>query len=155
MLNKELLAMQDSRTAEIARLKQTIEAFKKYDKKRKEYIQKIQEELEKVSSKYLDLKHSIPKDVQTVQATYEQKLKGYRATITGQNKSIDHLKKVISLLEDPMKMARAEEILQNYTLVQLQQTNKSMKREIETLRKNNAELVARLVKLEKQNTQSK
>lgn len=150
--NKELLEMQDPKILEIARLKQTIKAFKKYDEERKKFIQKLQYELEDVSEEYLALKATISKDVLEVKEQYKQRIKGLKTAIRGQNKRINDLQHIIGLMKNPDRLARAEEALKNYTVVELKTLNDSLKQQVKSLRNNNSELMTKLMKLESINT---
>lgn len=149
MLNKELLDMMNPKDLEISKLKQTIEAFKKYDKKRNDFIQKLQWELEDVSQKYVDLKKSVPADVLEVENKYKEKIKNLRQTVAGQHRSLERLHKIKCFIENKDLIERAEEVLKNYTVVQLKEMNNNLQREIENLRKTNNELVYKLVQLNK------
>lgn len=153
-LNKELLEMQDPKDLEILKLKRTIEAFKKYDKKRKEYLQKIQWELEDVSQQYVDLKGTLSKDVIEIERDYKEKMKTLKTNLAGQSKTICELKRLLALLQDEEKLKRAEEILKRYKVIQLKEMNEKLEKEVQRLRKTNSELVARLVQSNKQNNET-
>lgn len=154
-LNQELLEMQDpvilSKNREISRLKKTITAFKKYDEERKKFIQKLQFELEDVSYDYLQLKHKIPKDALEVGDMFKQKINDLKGSVKGQNKKIESLNKIINLMKDPDALTRAEEILKNYTVIELKEANQKLEKQVADLRKTNSELIYKIVKLQKQN----
>lgn len=145
MLNEEFF---DKKDKEILKLKQTIQAFKKYDEERKKFIQKLQWELEDVSEEYLNLKSTVPKDALEVEEQYKQKITDLKATVKGQNKRINSLQQIINLMKNPDALAKAEEVLKNYTVVQLKKLNDDLTQQVEFLRKTNSELIVRLIKFE-------
>jgi len=153
-MNQELLETREAREIEIARLKRAILAFKAYDARRRKLLQETQWELEDVSDKFCALRSKIPKDAQ--EATYQweqvrdQRIADLRSTVKGQNKTISRLQKVIRLMENPDALARAEKVLEDYTVVQLKEANEALQKQIDNLRKTNSELIVRIVKLQKQ-----
>lgn len=141
--------MQDPKDREIARLKMTIAAFKKYDNKRKAFIQKLQEELESLSQQYVDLKNSVPKDIIEVENDYKEKLKNLRANVSGNAKKIEHLNRLLKLADKDC-LERAEEVLKQYTILQLKEANDKLQKEVQLLRNTNKELVMRINRLNQQ-----
>lgn len=80
MLNEDLLSPKDK---EIAKLKRTIDKFKKYDKERKEYYREALIELG-------ELKEFVESD--DITYAMSQKIKNYKKTITDMTKSINYCK---------------------------------------------------------------
>lgn len=80
MLNEDLLSPKDK---EIAKLKKTIDKFKKYDKERKEYYREALIELG-------ELKEFIESD--DITYAMSQKIKNYKKTITDMTRSINYCK---------------------------------------------------------------
>lgn len=80
MLNEDLLSPKDK---EIAKLKRTIDKFKKYDKERKEYYREALIELG-------ELKEFVESD--NITYAMSQKIKNYKKTITDMTRSINYCK---------------------------------------------------------------
>jgi len=146
MLNEDFFSSEDK---QVLKLKRTIAAFKKYDAERKRYIQRLQWEMEDISERYCRLKASVPKDIQELDDKYRQKIKNLKANMAGQARKIEKLDKTIRLMQDPGALARAEEVLKSYDLVQLKQENEALERQVANLRKTNNELICKLISLEK------
>lgn len=147
--NKELLEMLDPKDLEITKLKKTIKAFKEYDEKRKKFLQRIQWELEDISEKYCILKKVTSQtDLQKAEE-YNKRVSTLRATVRGQQKSIEKYKKIIDLIEND-KLERAEKILEKYDVIQLKKLNEDLQSDIGRFRKTNSELVVKIVQLNKQ-----
>lgn len=152
MLNEQFF---DKKDREILKLKHTIAAFKKYDNERKEYLKKLQWELEEVSQDYLDLKKTLPKDALAMAKECEERMHDLKACVKGQNKTISHLQKVIALMEDEDKLKRAEEVLKHCSLLQLKAMNDSLQKQVDSLRATNSELITRLVQLNRKENEDK
>lgn len=83
MLNEDLLSLVSPKDKEIAKLKRTIDEFKKYDKKRKEYYREALIELG-------ELKEFIESD--DITYAMSQKIKNYKKAIAGMSRSINYCK---------------------------------------------------------------
>ena len=83
MLNEDLLSLLSPKDKEIAKLKRTIDKFKKYDKERKEYYREALIELG-------ELKEFVESD--DITYAMSQKIKNYKKTITDMTKSINYCK---------------------------------------------------------------
>ena len=83
MLNEDLLSLVSPKDKEIAKLKRTIDKFKKYDKERKEYYREALIELG-------ELKEFVESD--DITYAMSQKIKNYKKTITDMTKSINYCK---------------------------------------------------------------
>lgn len=83
MLNEDLLSLVSPKDKEIAKLKRTIDKFKKYDKERKEYYREALVELG-------ELKEFVESD--DITYAMSQKIKNYKKAITDMTKSINYCK---------------------------------------------------------------
>lgn len=83
MLNEDLLSLLSPKDKEIAKLKRTIDKFKKYDKERKEYYREALIELG-------ELKEFVESD--DITYAMSQKIKNYKKTITDMTRSINYCK---------------------------------------------------------------
>lgn len=146
MLNEEFL---DEKDKEIIRLKMTIAAFKKYDNERKEFIKKLQWDLEETNQQYLELESSIPKDVVECQWAYRENVKKLKTELKKVNGALSRLQQTMNLMNDEEKLKRCEAIVKEYNVVTLKEKNSKLEKELKVLRKDNNELIMKIIKLQK------
>lgn len=132
MLNKDLF--DSAKDAEIAKLKQTIERFKAYDKQRQEYYSSSIQRLGELESYISELEDSKRSD-------------NLEAVISQQRATIRHLNKLIQVykIERDRNIQTLDEEI---TLDNIKRENESLRSQLKSLRKTNKELVRRLIKLE-------
>lgn len=132
MLNKDLF--DSAKDAEIAKLKQVIERFKAYDKKRQEYYSSSIQRLGELESYISELEDSKRTD-------------SLEAVISQQRASIRHLNKLIQVYK--IERDRDVQALDGeITLDNIKRENESLRSQLKSLRKTNKELVRRIMKLE-------
>lgn len=132
MLNKDLF--DSAKDAEIAKLKQTIERFKAYDKQRQEYYSSSIQRLGELESYISELEDSKRSD-------------NLEAVISQQRATIRHLNKLIQVY----KIERDRDIQAldgEIALDNIKRENESLRSQLKSLRKTNKELVRRIMKLE-------
>lgn len=139
MLNQDLM---DEKEQEIARLRLAIEAFKKYDAKRKVYISKLEEDLEIYSAKYVELKNES-------ELSRDELIQKLLKRIDNQRVELRRLSNIVNLIEksDPeiMKMFQNTEIADILTQnILIKERNKILKKEINNLRETIERLICRL-----------
>lgn len=124
---------------EIRRLKLTIEAFKKYDEKRKQYVNRLQDELEEYSEMYLEMKKIVeeryPADGQRF-AKYMEKIKCQRQTLVELSAKLARIKMADKIA--------AEKIVNDDNI---RKVNVQLKEENRSLKENNS----RLIKMDREN----
>lgn len=132
MLNKDLF--DSAKDAEIAKLKQTIERFKAYDKQRQEYYSSSIQRLGELESYISELEDSKRSD-------------NLEAVISQQRATIRHLNKLIQVykIERDRNIQTLDEEI---TLDNIKRENESLRSQLKSLRKTNKELVRRLIKHE-------
>lgn len=132
MLNKDLF--DSAKDAEIAKLRQVIERFKAYDKKRQEYYSSSIQRLGELESYISELEDSKRTD-------------SLEAVISQQRAAIRHLNKLIQVY----KIERDRDIQTldgEIALDNIKRENESLRSQLKSLRKTNKELVRRIMKLE-------
>ena len=132
----------DEKEQEIARLRLAIEAFKKYDAKRKVYISKLEEDLEIYSAKYVELKNES-------ELSRDELIQKLLKRIDNQRVELRRLSNIVNLIEksDPeiMKMFQNTEIADILTQnILIKERNKILKKEINNLRETIERLICRL-----------
>lgn len=147
MLNEELMNPLEQ---EVCRCKIKIKEFMEYDKERKKYVQKLQDELEEYSQKYLDLKHTLDNNEQG------KIIISLKEKVERQRQELDRLNTMVSLIP-PEELDRIEKVLKETDgvktiekLRKLQRENTNLRKRIENLRKANTQLAAQVSKLTKQ-----
>ena len=132
MLNQDLF--DSAKDAEIAKLKQVIERFKAYDKKRQEYYSSSIQRLGELESYISELEDS-------------KRSNNLEAVISQQRATIRHLNKLIQVykIERDRNIQTLDEEI---TLDNIKRENESLRSQLKSLRKTNKELVRRLIKLE-------
>ena len=129
MLNEDLLTPQEK---EIANLKLAIQAFKKYDKERKEYYKEAMVELGQLRSYVQELEED---------NDYAKKIRGYKKQLASYQSMYEHQKTVIAALSDKENLAQDLIQLQFYKENYLKQKeansaltkkNTELKKEINT-----------------------
>lgn len=125
MLNKELF--DDPKDAEIARLKMTIEKFKEYDKKRKEYYAGKMQRLGELESYVQEI------DTET-------EIGKLKETIAKLRKEVSRLTKVVQVhhIEETRTDDELSEVI---SLDALRQRNKCLAEEVVKLRKEKSEWI--------------
>lgn len=144
MLNEELLTDKDKK---IANLTFTINRFKVYDKKRKHFVGKLQEELEDISEKYTILKDSIGKDQIDVQIALTNKINNLRKTIKQQLKQINGLHLQLDLVKDEDRLQTAKEIAEHSDLLKVAEERNKLRKELQQYKKENKSLIERITQL--------
>lgn len=126
-----------------------------YDEERKKYVQKLQNELEEYSQKYLDLKHTLDNNEQG------KTIISLKEKVERQRQELDRLNTVISLIPSE-EIDRIEKVLKETDgvktiekLRRLQRENTNLRKKIENLRKANTQLAAQVSKLTKQQFNNK
>lgn len=145
-MNEDLL---DEKDKTIIKLKMTIDAFKKYDEERKKYIEKLQWDLEEVSEGYSMLRGALSDDYKNVWNELKKKVSDYKKTFKALNKKINDLQQIIALMNNEERMKRAENIIENYTVVQLKEQNSGLNQTVKNLRSTNRELIEQIIKLKR------
>lgn len=124
---------------EIRRLKLAIEAFKKYDEKRKQYINRLQGELEEYSEMYLEMKKIVekqcPADGQRF-AKYLEKIKAQRQVLVQQSSLLAK----ISMAERIAAEKMVDEDRLRKTNLRLKLENSQLKQENKQLKEKNKHL---------------
>ena len=130
MLNKKLF--DDPKDAEIARLKMTIEKFKEYDKKRKEYYAGKMQRLGELESYVQEI------DTETEVGKLKE-------TITKLRKEVSRLTKVVQVhhIEETRTDDELSEVI---SLDALRQRNKVITEEVVKLRKEKSEWITKQLK---------
>lgn len=133
MLNEDLI---DPKDLKIAKLKQAIESFKKYDEERKKYYSSALVKLGEYESLMDELNEN------EVIAKLNHLVDSYRGIVIKYQK----LKTNEKVPDDIKSMERVD--LEN-KIISLQDKNAELEKKIKSLRKTNDELIVRLIKSEK------
>ena len=144
MLNEDLMNEKD---LEIARLKLTIESFKKYDAERKIYISKLEDDLEEYSARYVELKKASEVGTQELIQKLQNRIDNQRATLRQLSNVVNLVKKANPELLEMFQNAEVADI-QNQNVL-LKQRNKTLKKEVEKQRGIIDQLIGRLNRVEK------
>lgn len=151
MLNEELLKMDRAKIPKeqlfkkIEALENTIRKFKHYDEERTKLLNKIQEDLEEYSEKYLALRDLVSGDTKFLKLT--EKIKNLRINLGSINKKYIQLKKEMELIGNSELIKKADYIINHYKVVDLKNKCDSLDKEIKKLRQTNSELVGKIVQL--------
>lgn len=145
MQSKETLDIKDK---EILQLRHCIKEFKKYDAERKQYLRKIQDELELYSNKYLTLKKALKPEERTAIEKLEEKIGRQKDVIKGLNKKLKAVHIMESLNYDKEQLKYIDDILHSCTKAQIIAENQDLKARLDNLHKTNSELVYKLVSLQ-------
>jgi len=153
-MNEELLEMdrdkipKDPKSRRIYELETLIKKFKRYDADRTRLLNKIQNDLEDYSEKYMFLKSALSENEKFQKLT--EQIKGLKANLKAVSIRHDQLKKEMELVQNTELMEKAHFILQHYDVVNLHERCERLDKEVGRLRASNNELVMRIVQLNKQ-----
>jgi len=147
MLNDALLDEKDRR---ILALQKAIDAFKKYDGERTKYLQKIQDELEDYSERYLMLLNKLPEAEKDRLGAYERKLSSLKTQVRALEKKISACKQLASRNISDENLASLERVIESYDIVKLKGENEKLKRRCKTHKEDLSHLITKVLSLERQ-----
>jgi len=133
MLNEELL---DDKDKKIYTLSRTIKKFKEYDEQRKQFIQKLQDELEDISCRYVEIKHNVPGKDWKAYVKIRKKYVNLKKEYDKQSDTIHQYKSLLNLDQEAID-----------ALPDITKTIDSLTKRIKELEKENVCLKAQLATL--------
>jgi len=143
-------ALLDEKDRRILALQKTVDAFKKYDGERTKYLQKIQDELEDYSERYLMLLNKLPEAEKDRLGTYARKVSSLKTQVKALEKKISACKELASRNISDESLAGLERVIDSFDIVKLKEENEKLKRKCETHKEDLSRLITRVLSLERQ-----
>lgn len=150
--NNELLELlsPDGEARQVKRLRAIIKAFKKYDRERKEFIQKLQYELEDISEQCLLLKQAMNKDTWEAIAPYKEEISKLKLKIRKLQLRIDNferMKAMKNLDDEHWKEIKHFVETAGFKPLELVEKNIYLEKRVKDLINNDKILIAQLCEL--------
>lgn len=147
MLNDVLLDEKDRR---ILALQKVVDDFKKYDGERKKYLQKIQDELEDYSERYLMLLNKLSEAEKDGLGAYERKVSSLKTQVRALEKKISACKELASRNLSDESLASLERVIDSFDIVKLKEENEKLERRCKTHKEDLGHLITKVLSLERQ-----